>query len=150
MSNPEHIVDTATPESRQTALTENLLGQLGGQSLFVDPATRQGMQQLADKLAPLLQGQRLHNIVDLAAVISDTIDLMDAAMLEKPAKVYEDMVAFGWIAGNAVRMASQQTESEASPPSLMQMAGLLRHPDTRRGLAVALRTLQNIGAQHRD
>lgn len=106
-----------------------------------------GFEALLDKLKPLMDGGRLDNVVDLLSLISDTVDLFDLATVEKLARLFESTTAVTWSLGNALRMASAETASEAVPPSLYGLLSLLRETDTRRGVALVLRTLNVIGRQ---
>ena len=106
-----------------------------------------GMEALMNKINPLIQSGRFDNLVDALSLISDMIDLLDPAMVEKMALLFEQLTSATWEAGNAVRMARAQTAAEPEAPSLYQLLSLLRQEDTRRGCAVALRTLNVIGRQ---
>ena len=115
-----------------------------------NPITDQSPLDLGDllsKLEPLIQSGRLDNLVDALSLVSDTVDLLDPAMVEKLALLFEQITAAIWSLGNAVRMASAQTTAQTEAPSLRQLLSLLRQEDTRRGCAVALRTLNVIGRQ---
>lgn len=106
-----------------------------------------GIEALLVKLKPLLDGGRLDNLVDLLSLISDTVDLLDLATVEKLAKSLESTTAVTWGFGNALRMATAETAAEAAPPNLFGLLSLLRETDTRRGVALLLRTLNVIGRQ---
>ncbi|MDY7584366.1 DUF1641 domain-containing protein [Pseudomonas sp. CCI3.1] len=106
-----------------------------------------GLEALLGKLQPLLDAGRLDNLVDLMSLLSDTVDLLDLATVEKLARLFEDTTTFTWSLGNALRMAAAETAAEAEPPSLYGLLSLLREKDTRRGVALVLRTLNVIGRQ---
>ena len=106
-----------------------------------------GLEALLGKLQPLLDGGRLDNLVDLLSLLSDTVDLLDLATVEKLARLFEDTTAFTWSLGNALRMATAETAAEVEPPNLYGLLSLLRKKDTRRGVALVLRTLNVIGRQ---
>ncbi|CAK9888656.1 MULTISPECIES: DUF1641 domain-containing protein [Pseudomonas] len=106
-----------------------------------------GLEALLRKLQPLLDSGRLDNVVDLLSLSADLVDLLDAAMIEKLAGLFEEATALSWNLGNALRMASAQTRNEPTPPSLYGLLLLLRDPHTRRGLALVLRVLNVIGRQ---
>jgi uncharacterized protein YjgD (DUF1641 family) len=106
-----------------------------------------GIEALLDKLKPLLDGGRLDNLVDLLSLISDSVDLLDLATVEKIARSFESTTAVTWSLGNALRMATAETAAEAVPPNLYGLLSLLRKTDTRRGVALLLRTLNVIGRQ---
>ncbi|WP_308907582.1 DUF1641 domain-containing protein [Pseudomonas canadensis] len=106
-----------------------------------------GIEALLDKLKPLLDGGRLDNLVDLASLISDTVDMLDLATVEKLGRLFESTTAVTWSLGNALRMATAETAAEAAPPNIYGLLSLLREKDTRRGVALLLRTLNVIGRQ---
>ena len=83
-----------------------------------DPATLQGVADLIGKLAPLLQGKRLHNLIDLLSAVSDVVDMADDAMIQKLMKGYENVVAGAFNISNAMNYASAQAGAEHEPPSL--------------------------------
>ena len=106
-----------------------------------------GLEALLGKLQPLLDAGRLDNLVDLMSLLSDTVDLLDLATVEKLARLFEDTTTFTWRLGNALRMAAAETAAEAEPPNIYGLLSLLREKDTRRGVALVLRTLNVIGRQ---
>ncbi|QLL16003.1 hypothetical protein [Pseudomonas chlororaphis] len=106
-----------------------------------------GLETLLSKLQPLLDGGRMDNIIDALALVSDLVDLLDPALVEKLAGLFEDATAVSWSLGNALRMAKAETTAQAVPPSLYGLLSLLRETDTRRGVALILRTLNVIGRQ---
>ncbi len=114
-----------------------------------DPVTIEGLKNLIDKTAPLIQGGRFDNIIDLLSLISDNIQFLDEASLEQTTKVGEEILALGWTAGNAVRMANAQTEALEKPPGLFQLISSLNDPDVRRSLHFFIGTMRIIGQQMR-
>lgn len=116
-----------------------------------NPATLQGISDLVGKLAPLLQGQRLHNLVDLASAVSDVVDMADDAMVQKLMKGYEGVAAGAFNLNNAISYASAQAGAEKDPPTIWQaFRRLNRDEDARRGLSVALSMLALLGRQARE
>lgn len=115
-----------------------------------DQATIDGIKNLIDKATPLVQAGRFNNIIDLLSIISDNIEFLDEAALEKTTKVGEEILALGWTAGNAVRMAHAQTEALEKPPSLLQLISSLNEPDVRRSLHFFLNTMRIIGRQMKN
>lgn len=111
------------------------------------PGHNAGLEALLSKLQPLLDGGRMDNIVDLLALISDLIDLLDPALVEKLAGLFESATAVSWTVGNALRMAKAETTEQAIAPSLYGLLALLRDADTRRAVALVLRALNVIGRQ---
>ncbi|MGO2488713.1 MAG: hypothetical protein ACTH8C_15850 [Pseudomonas taetrolens] len=111
------------------------------------PGHNAGLEALLGKLQPLLDGGRMDNIIDVLALISDLVDLLDPAMVEKLAGLFEEATAASWSLGNALRMAATETRAQAVPPSLYGLLSLLRETDTRRGAALILRTLNVLGRQ---
>ncbi len=116
-----------------------------------DPATLQGVADLIGKLAPLLQGKRLHNLIDLLSAVSDVVDMADDAMIQKLMKGYENVVAGAFNISNAMNYASAQAGAEHEPPSLWQSLRRLNgDTDARRGLAMGLAMLSLLGRQARQ
>lgn len=105
---------------------------------------------LADKLRPLADSGRLDNVVDLLALASDLVDLLDAPMVEKLGALSDQAAGAAWTLANAWRAAQAQGMQEAQPPGLAGLFQLFRDEDTRRGLALALRSLQGLGRQMRQ
>lgn len=114
-------------------------------SLFPEQ-TRESLQALAVKLQPLIEGHRLDNLVDLLSLLSDIVDLLDPAMVDKLALLFEQVTSVGWSVGNAVRVARAELLLEESP-SLKDLLRLLRDADTRRGLVLVLGSLRSLGRQ---
>lgn len=113
-----------------------------------DPATLEGMAALLEKLAPLLQLKRFHNVVDLLSAVSDVVDMTDDAMVQKMMKGYEDVAAGAFTVNNAVRYAEAQAGAEHEPPSTWQLFKRLNSDaDARRGLAMAMSMLGLLGRQ---
>ncbi len=113
-------------------------------------ATLDGISELISKLAPLLQGNRLHNIVDLVAAVSDVIEMADDAMVQKLMKGYEEAVAGAWNLSNIARHSAAQAGSVETPPTLWQgIRQFNRDEDARRGLLVAMNVLGAVGRQAR-
>lgn len=111
-------------------------------------ATLAGISDLLDKLAPILQGRRLHNIVDLLAATSDVMEMTDDAMLQKVMGLYEDSISGVWMLTNALRYASAQAAAEAEPPTLWQsIRKFSKDEDARRGLDVVTNILAELGRQ---
>ncbi|HIE0993146.1 TPA: DUF1641 domain-containing protein, partial [Pseudomonas aeruginosa] len=107
---------------------------------------RESLQALAVKLQPLIEGHRLDNLVDLLSLLSDIVDLLDPAMVDRLAQLFEQVTSLGWSVGNAVCMAKAEVLGEQAP-NLKDLLRLLRDADTRRALALALGTLRSLGRQ---
>ncbi|AZV93621.1 hypothetical protein CBF45_07720 [Bordetella sp. J329] len=116
-------------------------------SLLKDEAAMQGLAELVGKLEPLLAGRRLNRIVDLLSVTADLVDMSDAYMIEKLAKVYEETTGALWTAGNAVRMANAQVSQMKEPPTLFGLVRMARDEDVRRGLSFLLAVAGVLGKQ---
>ncbi|MCK9533332.1 MAG: hypothetical protein M0Q98_01400 [Pseudomonas sp.] len=113
-----------------------------------DEATLAGLADLLEKLAPVLQGRRLHNIVDLLAATSDVVEMTDDAMLQKLMALYEDGIGSLWMLSNALRYASAQAGSSAKAPTLWQSVKKFNQSDdARRGLDVVTNILAELGRQ---
>lgn len=134
--------ETTSPASIQAALRDN--PQLN------DPATLAGIESLIAKLAPLVQGERLHNLADLASALSDVVDMADNAMVQKLARDYENLAAGAFNLNGAFRHASAQAAAEGEPPSLWQtLRRFNRDTDARRGLATVVALLALLGRHAR-
>ena len=121
---------------------------LTDETLAIGTADRsEGLVALMAKLQPLIDGGRLDNLVDLLSLTSDMVDLLDAAMVEKLARLFENATAATWTVSNAVRMARAEVAAAPEPPGVYALIKLLNEPDTRKGVAVVLRTLNVIGRQ---
>jgi len=115
-----------------------------------DPATQEGLADLIAKAAPLIQGRRLHNIVDLLAATSDVIEMADEAMVQKLMTLYEDGISSVWALNNTLRYASVQAAGDETPPSVWQsLRRLNKDEDVRRGLNLAINVLSEFGRQSR-
>ncbi|OEY67588.1 DUF1641 domain-containing protein [Marinobacter sp. X15-166B] len=115
-----------------------------------DQATLDGMSDLLIKVAPLIQGRRLHNIVDLLAATSDVIEMADEAMVEKLMALYENGVGGVWALSNALRYASAQAARDETPPTIWQsLRRLNKDEDARRGLSMAINLAAELGRQSR-
>lgn len=121
---------------------------LTDETLAIGTADRsEGLKALMAKLQPLIDGGRLDNLVDLLSLTSDMVDLLDAAMVEKLARLLENATATTWTLSNAVRMARAEVAAAPEPPGVYALIKLLNEPDTRKGVAVVLKTLNVIGRQ---
>ncbi|HHG5368186.1 TPA: DUF1641 domain-containing protein [Pseudomonas aeruginosa] len=116
---------------------------------LLDESTEQGLVSLVEKLAPLIKGQRLHNIVDLLSLASDVVDMSDDAMVQKLMKAYEGGVGAAWSLNNAARYA-QNAASQSPSPSLLGLVRVAGQEDVRRGLHFFLLFLAVLGRQMRE
>lgn len=143
MTNPMAETPTASKPSLDTFLRDH--PQLN------DPATLEGIGALAEKLAPLLQLKRFHNLVDLLSAASDVVDMADDAMVQKMMKGYEDLTSAAFNLNNVIRYAGAQAGAEKEPPTVWQSLRRLNgDADARRGLAMALAMLGQLGRQARQ
>lgn len=115
-------------------------------TVLADPATADGLRDLAEKAAPLLQGHRFHNIIDMLSAASDMVDMADDQLTQKLAKAFEEVVWAGWAGGNAVRAATAVT-ANTEPPTLWQLSRRMKDPDVRRGLAFVVALMGAVGRQ---
>lgn len=118
-------------------------------SPLLDEATERGLRELLEKVAPLIQGKRFHNVVDLLSLASDGVDMFDDAMVQKLMKAYEESIGTAWALGNAARYAQNQAATLPVPT----LFGLLRtagNEDVRRGLHFVLQFLAVLGRQMND
>ncbi len=143
------VAENRTAEAAH-APTESLQDLLRDNPQLNDPATMRGIAALVEKLAPLVQGKRFHNVIDLLSAASDVVDMTDDAMVQKMMKGYEDVAAGAFNLNNSVRFASAQAGAEDAPPTLWQaMKRFNGDADARRGLAVVLTMLNLLGKQAR-
>ncbi|EKT54067.1 hypothetical protein [Providencia sneebia] len=117
------------------------------QAKLVELLSSDSADHLADKIAPLLQLNRLDNIVDLVSLVSDLVDILDTGTVEKLANSFEDTLSPIWELGTAYNMARMETAYEDKSYNLYSIYSLLKNKETLRGLAVVLRTLQIIGSR---
>lgn len=125
----EHTILNQTLETSTESPLEALLG---------NDATLKGLEELLERISPLIAGGRLNRLIDLASVASDLVDMTDAYMVEKLAKAFDDTTGAAWTVGNAARMAQAEVADLKEPPSLMGLLRIAREPDVRRGLAFFL------------
>ena len=133
-------------QKQLNTIEENLMSN----AALNNPATIEGIQSLIEKTAPLVQAGRFNHIIDLLSLISDNIEFLDEASLEKTTKVGEEILALGWTTGNAIRMANAQTETLEKPPGLFQLMSSLNDPDVRRSLHFFIGTMRIIGRQMKN
>lgn len=115
-----------------------------------DQATLDGLSELITKAAPLIQGRRLHNIVDLLAATSDVIEMADDAMVQKLMALYEEGIGSVWAITNALRYSSAQAAQDETPPTIWNsLRRLSKDEDARRGLSVAINLAAELGRQSR-
>ena len=113
------------------------------------PATLESLDALLDKLAPLIQGQRFNNLVDLASALSDVVAMADNAMVQKLARDYENLAAAAFNLNNAFRHATAEA-GQGEPPTLWQtLRQFNRNEDARRGLAMVVSLLTLLGRDAR-
>lgn len=115
---------------------------------LTNATTLEGLADLIEKLAPLLQGRRLHNIVDLIAATSDVIEMADDAMVQKLMALYEEGISTVWSLSNMLRHASLLAGQEDKPPTLWQsIRRFSADEDARRGLSMVVNMLSLLGKQ---
>lgn len=111
-------------------------------------ATLEGLADLIEKVAPLLQGRRLHNIIDLLAATSDVIEMADDAMIQNLMALYEDGVGTAWLLSNTLRHASLLAGQDEKPPTLWQTVRRFSNDEeARRGLSMVVNVLSLLGKQ---
>lgn len=114
----------------------------------LDAATQEGLNELVAKMAPLLQGRRFHNVVDVLSWISDMVDLADENLVNKLAANYEQAISGLWAVGNAARFAANEAERDELP-SRLGLWREMKDEDVRRGLYLLLRFAAVFGRQNR-
>lgn len=115
--------------------------------LLSNPDAQEGLEELLQKLEPLLAGRRLNRIVDLMSVISDVVDMTDDYMVEKLCKTYEEAIGAAWTVGNVTRMASNEVRQLSEPPGTWELIKMARDKDAQRGLAFMLMVAKGLGKQ---
>lgn len=133
-------------DSPQTPATDSASQKID--HLLENDATLMGLQELIDKLEPLIAGGRLTRLVDLASTAADLVDMSDEYMIEKIAKAGEDVMGGAWSVGNAARMAGAQISNMEETPTLIGLLRIAREPEVRRGLALLLAFAGVMGKQH--
>ncbi|WP_293268013.1 DUF1641 domain-containing protein [Neptunomonas sp.] len=116
-------------------------------NFITNPNAQAGLEELIQKIEPLLAGRRLNRIVDLMSVTADVVDMTDDYMVEKLCKGYEEAIGGAWTAGNIVRMASNDVRKMEEPPTLWSLLKTAKDPEVRRGLAFMLMMARGIGKQ---
>lgn len=125
-------------------------GELTKTLAIMDPASERGLMELLEKVAPLLRGRRFHNLVDLASLASDGVDMFDDAMIQKLMKAYEESIGAAWTLGNAARYSANRVSALDAPPSLFGLLRLAGDEDVRRGLHFVLTFLSVLGRQMKN
>lgn len=135
-------------ESTTTAAPQSLEQLLKTSPELQDQATLDGLSDLIMKAAPIIQGRRLHNIVDLLAATSDVTEMADDAMVQKLMALYEDGIGGAWTISNALRYAAAQAAHDEPRPAIWQsMRRLSKDEDARRGLSMAINLAAELGRQ---
>ncbi|OAT45487.1 hypothetical protein M997_3036 [Proteus hauseri ATCC 700826] len=124
-------------------MSENNLNLVENQ-LFTDE-DKIHLQHLLEKARPLLALKRFDNIVDLLSLISDSIDIIDNATVEKLSVAFEETMIPVWELSTAFNMAKKESIYQDKKYTLGSTFSLLKNPDTLKGLTIVLRTLQIIG-----
>jgi len=131
-----------------TASRQLLATILESSPALQDPATLEGVADLIEKVSPLLQGRRLHNIVDFLAAASDVIEMTDDAMIQKLMTLYEESIGGVWAITNALQYASAQAGHKEAPPTLWKSIRRLNNDENaRRGLDTAVNLMSELGRQ---
>lgn len=138
-------------ESSAVASPQSLEQLLETAPELQNQATLDGLSDLIEKAAPLIQGKRLHNIVDLLAATSDVIEMADDAMVQKLMALYEDAIGSAWTISNALRYAAAQAAHDETPPTIWQsLRRLSKDEDARRGISMAINLAAEFGRQSRN
>lgn len=108
------------------------------------------LQHLLEKARPLLALKRFDNIVDLLSLISDSIDIIDNATVEKLSVAFEETLIPVWELGTAYNMAKKESIYQDKKYTLGSTFALLRDPNTLKGISIILRTVQIIGENNQQ
>jgi len=137
-------------ESTKVSENQSLEQVLKTMPELQNQATLDGLSDLITKATPLIQGRRLHNILDLLAATSDVIEMADDAMVQKLMALYEEGIGTAWAISNALRYAAAQAAQDKTPPTIWQSLRRLREDeDARRGLSMAINVAAEFGRQAR-
>ncbi|BBG59848.1 MULTISPECIES: hypothetical protein [Providencia] len=117
------------------------------QSKLVELLASESGNHFAEKLAPLLQLNRLDNIVDLLSLVSDLVDILDNSTVERLSNSFEDTLVPVWELGTAYNMAKMEALNDSKNPNFRSVYSLLKDPNTLRGISTVLRTLQIVGSR---
>ncbi|MGG4607048.1 hypothetical protein [Providencia sp. Me31A] len=117
------------------------------QSKLIELLCSESGDHVAEKLAPLLQLNRLDNIVDLLSLVSDLVDILDNSTVERLSNSFEDILVPVWELGTAYNMAKMEGINDSKKPNFRSVYALLKDPNTLCGISTVLRTLQIIGAR---
>lgn len=117
------------------------------QSKLVELLNSESATHFAEKLSPLLQLNRLDNIVDLLSLVSDLVDILDLGTVEKLANSFEDILSPVWDLGTAYNMAKMESVYDEKKQNFRSVYSLLKDPNTLRGISILLRTLQIMGSR---
>lgn len=117
------------------------------QSKLVELLSSESGNHLAEKLAPLLHLNRLDNIVDLLSLVSDLVDILDNSTVERLSNSFEDTLLPVWELGTAYNMAKMEGIHDSKNPNFRSVYGLLKDPNTLRGITTLLRTMQIVGSR---
>lgn len=117
------------------------------QAKLIELLNSESADHLADKIAPLLQLNRLDNIVDLLSLVSDLIDILDTGTVEKLANLFENILIPVWELETAYNMARMEAIYENKTYNFRSVYHLFKDPNTLRGISILLRTLQVIGSK---
>lgn len=105
------------------------------------------MEQLEEKVAMLVQTNRMNNLIDLMAVISDNIEMMNDDAIEKVIKKVDGAATAAFMAENAVKFAKRELSKGKEYTSVFQLLGILKDPDVARGLSFTIHMLRGLGKQ---
>ncbi|VEB74426.1 Uncharacterised protein [Providencia rustigianii] len=86
------------------------------QSKLVELLASESGNHFAEKLAPLLQLNRLDNIVDLLSLVSDLVDILDNSTVERLSNSFEDTLVPVWELGTAYNMAKMEALNDSKKP----------------------------------
>lgn len=107
--------------------------------------TSAGLEELINKLEPLLAGGRLNRVVELMSILADMVDIADTHMIEHSMVAFDEALGGYWSISNAARMAGNQVSRMQEPPSLLGLLRIAGKPEVRRSLAFMLATASVLG-----
>lgn len=129
--------------------TEELAARTTLETLFdSDPlsaAASAGLDELINKLEPLLAGGRLNRVVELMSILADVVDIADTHMIDHAMIAFDEAMDGYWSVSNAARVAGNQVSRMQEPPSSLGLLRMAGKPEVRRGLAFMLATASVLG-----
>lgn len=119
---------------------------LNEHELLNSPSTLRGLEDLLERISPLMAAGRFDNIVDLLSAVSDVVNMADNAMVEKLAHDYENLASAAFKMNGVMRHATDLAAAEDQLPTVWQtLKRLNKDEDARRGMLMVVNILALLG-----